>query len=381
MKKALLVAGAVLALAATRCTLLDSLDYLHDGTGCDPAVKLQTDPKNCGVCGHDCQGGACQASVCQPVTLASGWRTPFDLALDSTSLYFTAGVGDADAGAGAVVRCSQDGCATSMTVIAPHEDGPTRIAIDATRAYWTEFTTGEVHACPLTGCDGPPTVIARGQPNAQGIAVDATSIYWDQNVDPSGAVLSCPLAGCPASGPAVLAAVDGPGTLAVSGATLAFVANPHGAVDVCPVGGCPSGVTTLAGGGSSSYSPYFLVTYGDLVYWTDNEAAGGIYACALTGCGDTAAQIAPEVNPVGLAVDASGVYWSTDTNLGTIRHCPVSGCNGASPDTLAVAQGHPFAIKLSDTSVFWTVRDSGTVLKIAKPARAATTGDAAPASP
>jgi hypothetical protein len=35
-------------------------------------VTPGTDAANCGSCGHDCQGGACQSAMCQPVTLASG---------------------------------------------------------------------------------------------------------------------------------------------------------------------------------------------------------------------------------------------------------------------------------------------------------------------
>jgi hypothetical protein len=351
--RSLVVVLGLLALAATRCTLANSLDYLHDGTAAADG----------GPCGHDCQGGTCQAGACQPVTLASGWPSAFDLALDSTSVYFT--VNDSDAGA--VVRCSQGGCDAGMTVLASGEDGPTRIALDATRAYWTAFAGSYVHACALGGCGGVPAVIATGQTNAEGIAVDSTSVYWDQNVNGTGLVLSCPVTGCPASGPTVLDEVAGPGTIAVNGPSLFWVANPHGAVDECPITGCDGGATIFAGGGSSTYSPYFVVTYGGLVYWTDDETAGGIYACPLSGCAGNPAQIAAENGPLGLAVDASGVYWSTDSPLGVIRRCPLTGCNGAAPETLAVAQDRPFAVKLGDRSVFWTNRGDGTVMKVAKP--------------
>src|SRR5579883_2951600 len=46
-------------------------------------TNLQTDPNNCGTCGHSCQGGACQAGVCQILVLASGQDVPTDIAVDA----------------------------------------------------------------------------------------------------------------------------------------------------------------------------------------------------------------------------------------------------------------------------------------------------------
>jgi hypothetical protein len=49
------------------------------GTAC---ANLDSDPKNCGACGHDCLGGPCQGGICQPYKLGdvptgySGWLIP-----------------------------------------------------------------------------------------------------------------------------------------------------------------------------------------------------------------------------------------------------------------------------------------------------------------
>lgn len=56
------------------------------GPGCG---DLSSDPKNCGVCGHDCLGGACVMAACQAVEI----RTTEDdnvqsIAIDSTSIYW-----------------------------------------------------------------------------------------------------------------------------------------------------------------------------------------------------------------------------------------------------------------------------------------------------
>jgi hypothetical protein len=34
-------------------------------------TNTDTDPKNCGTCGHDCLGGTCSGSICHPFLLGS----------------------------------------------------------------------------------------------------------------------------------------------------------------------------------------------------------------------------------------------------------------------------------------------------------------------
>lgn len=51
-------------------------------------VDLNTDPKNCGSCGHDCQGDACEGGLCASTTVSSGNTRPSQLLLDSTHLYW-----------------------------------------------------------------------------------------------------------------------------------------------------------------------------------------------------------------------------------------------------------------------------------------------------
>jgi hypothetical protein len=49
------------------CQLTCAASYTQCAKDC---VDLQSDPKNCGSCGHDCVGGACSAGQCQPWVVA-----------------------------------------------------------------------------------------------------------------------------------------------------------------------------------------------------------------------------------------------------------------------------------------------------------------------
>jgi hypothetical protein len=52
------------------------------------AADLTSDAKNCGRCGHDCAGGACDGGRCQPVTLTSSEADLEELRLAGDQLLF-----------------------------------------------------------------------------------------------------------------------------------------------------------------------------------------------------------------------------------------------------------------------------------------------------
>ena len=144
-----------------------SLSSASIGAGGTLCADLASDAENCGVCGHSCQGGACQKGQCQPVVLASG-QTPREIAVDATSVYWTS---YAD---GAVMKVAIGGGAP--TLLASGQKDPFAIAVDAASVYWTNLGDGTVMKVAIGG--GDPTVLASGQISATGIAVKAGRVYW-----------------------------------------------------------------------------------------------------------------------------------------------------------------------------------------------------------
>src|SRR6266542_3041625 len=99
-------------------------------TGCS---DLNSDGRNCGGCGHDCQGGLCQAAKCQPVILASGRNHPTALAIDASNVYWV-DTGDLAGNNGAVMQVAANGASLPVP-LAPSQPFPQGIAADGTSVY------------------------------------------------------------------------------------------------------------------------------------------------------------------------------------------------------------------------------------------------------
>jgi hypothetical protein len=101
-----------------------------------------------------------------------------------------------------VVSCDLPQCATYHEVYRGTE--PDGVAVNDTSIFIGEFGAGTILQCPSTGCPTTPTTFASGQGGPTGIALDGRRLYWANNKSGSGAIMTCPLGGCGASGPTTL---------------------------------------------------------------------------------------------------------------------------------------------------------------------------------
>jgi hypothetical protein len=117
-----------------------------------------------------------------PVKIAeTGQTAPYALTHNATALFWTR----YDYGLNALVAETVPLAGGTTTVIAG-VDQPTSIAADDTTVYWTAGMAqaeappdiGTVSSMPLAG--GAPTVLATGRANPEALLLDGTSLYWTE---------------------------------------------------------------------------------------------------------------------------------------------------------------------------------------------------------
>jgi hypothetical protein len=268
-----------------------------DGTTCSfscipgftacPAVcaDLQTDPMNCGACGHDCLGGACIAGVCQPVVLTTGQPDLLFLAVNATNLYWTTDPG------GVVTMPIAGGVPETLASWPGPLEG---IAIDATTIYFSTYVNDTIMTLPIGG--GTPSTFATGLSHPLGVAVDATDLFA---VDYDGIILQIPLAGGPWT--MIPEPVGGATGVAVSSTTLYWGSGT--ALNEMPLGG---GMTIVVGDGQ--VYPFGIAVDDTTAYWT-NLYGGNVMKMALGGGAVTTLVSGLSAYSSGIAVDATSIYW------------------------------------------------------------------------
>jgi hypothetical protein len=308
-----------------------------------PCSDTTVDRFNCGTCGHDCLGGGCVDSRCQPV------------------------------------------------VIAIDPGGPVGLAVDATHVYWTTSFDSDVRRAPIDGgaaetiYDGPT-----GTSLGEGLVRSGTDVYFTIG-DVDGGVYRCPATGCGVAGPqpvvAPLAAPQFVG-LADGGVLLFSELAFDGRVGRCTLP-CTSGVTFLAAGEGF---PGFVASDGDALFWSTivpsggnlraKEDAGGVPTTLVAGQSVRQVEVrGAEVlfaNGAGLravardggavrkifelpatpierfAIEGNVVYFNDQLSVGSIQRCPVVGCADAGSVVLAASQAYPHAVVIDEKSVYWT---------------------------
>jgi hypothetical protein len=351
---ALVVAGLG---ACVKLLSIDDVSYAtapDAGTTCD--APLAIDPLNCGACGHECFGGACDAGRCQPIAIASAPGAQ-SVAVDDKYVYWATmeRVGSsAKVGAGSLWRAEKSDVAKRGLLKSAISPSPRLVRVNTSTIYfatwWDPGAMAYVESCPLSGCGAGPTILS--QTIFLSDFVLASDRYYTVSYDGTfGGVYDALLDG---GGADVLVKVGYPEHVALAGG-YAYWTVGNG-VSRCDPSACDAGAWVTVGDGThyiaaDDANVFFTVDAGDILR-ADPGAVVTTFASA-------------QGLPVALVDDGTALYWANQST-GEIMMEALDG--GAGPVTLATGQASPTWIALDDASVYWANADpdAGAIVRLAR---------------
>jgi len=321
-------------------------------TGCCTCGNTQTDPNNCGYCGHSCGGEQCVAGVCTSVVVATMQANAYSIAADDQNIYWTTeGTG---MNAGDVLQ-EPVGGGTVTTLASGQSQYPGAIAVNGSDVYWTnQYQGGGLQFVPVGGGMAHPLASNLNTPAA--IVITGSTIFF--TLDPygqptAGAVLSMPIGGGTTT--TIASGQNSPASVAVGKSSVFWTT----ANDLM--------FASLNAGKAKTFSamtyPYSVAADQANVYWTSGIDSGAVFQ-EPAGGGATTTIASGQYYPNYIVVDGTNVYWTTGQGgVGTVM---VAAINGGTPVTLASGQAYPTWLALNSTRVFWVDFGDGTIRSVPK---------------
>ncbi len=348
------------------------------GPGCNPqpdGCTANCNPNDSGMPPSDSgmppqdsgQPPVCDGAACNPTAIATGQATPYAIAIDTTTVYFTNnGYDGGSMNSGGVASVPIGG--GSVNPLVQSLKNPTDIALDTNSVYWISHDSmtctngcGDIATVAKTG--GSPAFVQQGiDDELNRLVVYGGNFFYALNffgdifeqqlgvlnpiqlasnlqniggmqVDPTG--IYAAVGGDPGSGTtAILAQVQTDaggaviydygtdrvlGGLAIDDTYVYYTNASDGTVDKLPKAPLPppSQPTVLA---IAQNNPSQIAVDSGFVYWTTQGTAaanyndGTVMMVSKTGLPTQTIQLASgQKAPRGIAVDAVNVYW---TNMG-----------------------------------------------------------------
>ncbi|CAN5325869.1 hypothetical protein BH09MYX1_BH09MYX1_41370 [soil metagenome] len=341
-------------------------------------ADLTIDGKNCGACGHDCLGGACTASKCQPVkVVGSSSLAPFTMTLSGNTLYFTNIKGNS---LGSLAKAQKtatnnDVGAVILSDWSSKQGTPYQVAANGTDVYFAVYSgsaanmlwDGALMRCPSETC--PPALTVSGV-EGYGIATDGANVYTSErayvgNVDKylirkRNMDLSSP----------VLMGEAGSSANWMTLTPSEIIWGDDDGIYHCAKGGCGGPPQKLASPWSLSADQIAIV--GNTVYFTSNPFNGVATVQSVAIGGGLPQTLAKDLDvPFGIAADATYFYVAeiqdiSNPSTGRIFRCPVAGCGINNQNLEVLFTGENPRAVLSDTNAIYFGTREGNIYRLAK---------------
>jgi hypothetical protein len=343
-------------------------------------ADLQTDPKNCGRCGHDCVGGQCNAGTCGAFQLANIPNAPLRTVVADDTYAFVSTRITLTTQAGGIWRVPKSGGAAEPYVTLRYATG---MAIVADKLYFAVNDApenGTVHgglwSCPRVGAAPctPTLVAAADSPYA--VTTDGTRVFYTDSTAGKGLMVDVP----PAAPTVFRLDYNAGNSLFVDGVDAFYTTTIYSSpqigklIQILPDAGYTEvsvyQSNTAEGAEVSGTAASLLFT----AYDYQTTAGGVVRRVPRTGAG-TPCDYAAGKNkrPHGLYQDATRVYW---TNMGegdpeaatggSVASCPLAGCC-TTADVLWSGDGQPDGVTGDATALYFVTYAAGSVWKVAKP--------------
>jgi hypothetical protein len=317
--------------AGYACQLTCAVSYTQCARDC---VDLQSDPKNCGSCGHDCVGGACSTGQCQPWVIAQTTQGDY--------------IPWGPAGARGL------------------------IVSDGVNAVWFDENSG-IYQAPISGA-GPTTILASmpSQKPIGGLAIANHVIAWTMDGANGTILVGTAIEGMANSGAVTAStqpamgvtksqglALDATGTNAYFLWETPSLAVPA-TLQKCslPNGSCTAEANTQLS--ASTMVPNDVAISGTNIFWTDS-ANGTVWHADYTRNILSEAFATGQPAPYLLAVDSQYVYWAlagVGVDAGTNNTMSISRAAQSTPlvvsTVLPTQQADLISLATDGTNVYLT---------------------------
>lgn len=357
-------------------------------------ADLDSDPNNCGSCGRGCLGGLCEAGTCTPVVLTTGQSSvgagavlptgPTGITVDTTHVYWvvqTTQFGVQPSPNGAVRRTPKNATSTPPQALHSAQDEPRSVVTDGTNVFWgvggnAASATGAVRVSLVNG--GAIQTVAVASAPVNDIVLSGDFLYWVEHNLTAGqnSVVKRALKtsrGLPPTASELVASnPGGMDRFGIAGTCAYFNLNSNAGL----LGrGCVNGTNDVF------FTPPDQVIGESIAFEVDDSGVyllrGGVWRLPLNG-GQRIA-LDPQTLSGGnglrdVVTDGTSVYYID----GQARRTATSACGidwsikkvaksgGGAVILVPAPLPCPGRLAVDGVAVYWTNRDDGTVMKVAK---------------